>query len=81
MSMSDINQMIEVNVSLLLFSALEELKKSGISVFRLDFTVETAEETKNVLDLFSDILYGRTDKYPDYWQNRYTNGHYKRGVE
>lgn len=69
------------SLPVLLFSALEELKKSGISVFRLDFTVETASETKKVLDLFSDFLYGRTDKYPDYWQNRYTNGHYKRGVE
>ena len=40
--------------------------------FRLDFTVENAEETKSVLNVF---LLGETPKYEEY-----TTGHEKRGV-
>lgn len=39
---------------------------------RLDFTIESAEETKDVLDVF---LLGETPKYEEY-----TTGHEKRGV-
>lgn len=49
-----------------------ENKKNGIKNFRLDFTIETADEVVNVLHLHNEgkgaaILH--------------TNGHYKRGVE
>lgn len=49
---------------------------------RLDFTVESEEETKTVLKYFTEI-YGRTgkrsDAKPPY--KEYTTGHEKRGVE
>ena len=37
------------SLPVLLFSNLEELKKAGIRDFRMDFTMESAKETKAIL--------------------------------
>lgn len=65
----------------MLFSSMDELKKAGISDFRLDFTVEDKTQTEEILSLFQEFSEGRKQEYPKYLKNRYTNGHYKRGVE
>ena len=69
------------SLPVLLFSNLEELKKAGIRDFRMDFTMESAKETKAILKLYEGFADGSRRQYPKEWENRYTNGHYKRGVE
>ena len=62
-----------------LIPCLEELKRSGLSIYRLHFTTETEGETEQVLDLLTASLEGRRGSgNPD---AQYTYGHYKRGVE
>lgn len=69
------------SLPVLLFSNLEELKKAGVRDFRMDFTMESAKETKAILKLYEEFADGSRRQYPKEWENRYTNGHYKRGVE
>lgn len=69
------------SLPVLLFSNLEELKKAGIRDFRMDFTMESAKEIKAILKLYEEFADGSRRQYPKEWENRYTNGHYKRGVE
>ena len=69
------------SLPVLLFSSLEEFKKAGIRDFRMDFTMESAKETKAILKLYEEFAAGSRRQYPKEWENRYTNGHYKRGVE
>lgn len=59
------------SIPLALFGERERLKNFGIKHFRMDFSLETAKEVENVLNLFEGK--GR--------EIDYTNGHYKRGVE
>ena len=59
------------SVPVLLFGEQDKLISSGISYFRLDFSIEKAKEVENILNL----LDGKGQKI------EYTNGHYKRGVE
>ena len=73
--------MIYNSYPVLLFSNLSELEKAGISRFRLDFTFESAKESRKVLELLDDFVRKGGCKYPQEWEGRYTNGHYKRGVE
>lgn len=47
----------------------------------MDFTMESAKETKAILKLYEEFAAGSRRQYPKEWENRYTNGHYKRGVE
>ena len=69
------------SLPVLLFSSLRELKQAGIRDFRMDFTVESAKETENILKMYETFADGSRQQYPKEWENRYTNGHYKRGVE
>jgi putative protease len=69
------------SLPVMLFSQLKELERAGISEFRLDFTVESSEEAEEVVALLDEFAAGNISKYPTKWQDRYTNGHYKRGVE
>lgn len=55
------------------------VEKMGISNVRLAFTVETAKETKDVLNAFSrTFLEGEESEEP---VKDFTRGHFKRGVE
>ena len=38
-------------------------------------------QTKAILKLYEEFADGSRRQYPKEWENRYTNGHYKRGVE
>jgi putative protease len=69
------------SLPVMLFSQLKELERAGISEFRLDFTVESSEEAEEIISLLDEFAAGNISKYPTKWQDRYTNGHYKRGVE
>lgn len=62
------------SVPLNLIPNLEDLKRIGARHFRLDFTDEGFEETKDILESFAA---GRFEASFD----NYTRGHYKRGVE
>ena len=55
-----------------LSSEVKRLKEYGIINFRFDFTIESAQDVTNVLELWSTGNGRHID---------YTNGHYKRGVE
>ncbi len=68
---SDCYNVIYNSVPVVLFKEQDELRKHGVCHFRLQFTVETKEETKAVLELFE----GKGKEIA------YTKGHYKRGVE
>lgn len=65
----------------LLFAKLPELERAGIRRFRLEFTTESKAQAERVLALYEDFAKGRALEYPEEWKNRYTNGHYQRGVE
>ena len=67
----DCYNVIYNSVPTILFKEQEEFMDNGISHFRLNFTIETKEETKAVFDLFEGN--GK--------EIAYTKGHYKRGVE
>lgn len=67
----DCYNIIYNSVPVLLFREKERLNGYGIRHFRLEFTIETAGEVQNVLDL----LRGKGKEID------FTKGHYKRGVE
>lgn len=58
---------------LCLFREMDAVSRTGCSGYRLCFTVETPEETRQVLEL----LFHNSGSCPE----DYTNGHWKRGVE
>lgn len=67
-----------------LFKEAEEIKKMGISIFRLNFADEGYGETKKILEIFAQA-YGFTEniekkKNPEKLP-ALTKGHFKRGVE
>ncbi len=68
---NDCYNVVYNSVPVLLFGEKERLNGFGIYHYRMDFTIETAKEVENILD-----LYEGNGKEIDY-----TNGHYKRGVE
>lgn len=69
------------SLPVLLFAKMRELKRAGIGSFRLDFTVESAEQAGDILALYGEFARGERDEYPKEWKKHYTNGHYLRGVE
>jgi putative protease len=69
------------SLPVMLFAQMEQLLQEGIFAFRLDFTVEEPAQAREVLQLFDAFCDGSCQSYPKQWQDRYTNGHYKRGVE
>lgn len=70
---SECYNVIYNSVPLLLFSQIEELKSLGIFRFRFAFTVETKEQTKEILKIYEQ-------KLPVTMEHA-TYGHYKRGAE
>lgn len=64
---------------LLLAAQAEDVKALHALGLRLDFTLESAEEMKKILDLYEKVfLLEQNVKLPDM---EYTNGHFKRGVK
>ena len=64
-----------------LFSVLKELKNSGVSRFRLSFTMESEEEVRKILGNLRDIAENGERQPKTSNMEDYTYGHYKRGVE
>ena len=57
----------------------EQVKRLGPSALRLQFTVEDREQTREIIENFSQrFLYGRTDSL---LEGEFTRGHFKRGIE
>lgn len=54
------------------------MKKNGLaSVYRMEFTMESAGETVDILDIYKSSLGGLEVKS----EGAFTSGHYKRGVD
>lgn len=66
---------------LMLFGYGKELQKADFSNFRLNFTVESEEEVRQILAIYETVFYEGRKNLADVYQGEYTNGHYKRGVE
>ena len=66
---------------LMLFGYGKELQKADFSSFRLNFTVESEEEVRQILAIYETVFYEGRKTLADMYQGEYTNGHYKRGVE
>ena len=66
---------------LMLFGYGKELQKADFSSFRLNFTVESEEEVRQILAIYETVFYEGRKNLADVYQGEYTNGHYKRGVE
>ncbi|MBQ9518963.1 MAG: U32 family peptidase, partial [Firmicutes bacterium] len=56
----------------------KEIKAVNAEYLRLDLTVETAEQTKNILDMYTKAFAGGEISVPDM---PHTGGHYFRGVQ
>lgn len=63
---------------LMLFCFEKELHQMGFSYFRLSFTIEDKKEIQKVLEAYKTAF---LEKKKLIYENGYTNGHYKRGVE
>lgn len=66
-------------VPLSLHGQINSLLQKSFGVYRLDFTLENAEETSSILDFYSHI-WNQEELLPFPCRD-FTNGHYKRGVE
>ena len=66
---------------LMLFGYGKEMQKADFSNFRLNFTVESEEEVRQILAIYETVFYEGGKNLADVYQGEYTNGHYKRGVE
>ena len=68
----DCYNIIYNSVPVCLFSEVKRLRENGVFNFRFDFTIESAVEVENILNLSNE---GKGQAI------LFTNGHYKRGVE
>lgn len=66
---------------LLLFDYAHEFERMGITQFRISFTIESAEQVKEILALYRNVFLSDTATVREAYGKEYTNGHYKRGVE
>lgn len=62
-----------------LLSEADQIEKLGLCGVRMNFTLEDARETKELLDVFATV-YKRKEKKPEKMYS-FTKGHFKRGVE
>lgn len=63
---------------LFLAHRFDEITAISAEFMRLDLTVETAEETKKILDIYTGALAGKPTDIPE---TPHTGGHYFRGVQ
>lgn len=66
------------SLPLSLHQNMDNIKEAGISTFRLDFTVEGEDETKQILRFWME---GGGNLYKNVPYAEYTKGHFKRGAE
>ncbi len=61
-----------------LIGRLDNMKKNGLAgAYRIEFTMESGEETLNIIDSYKAYLGGNEVKT----EGSFTSGHYKRGVD
>lgn len=58
---------------------IEEIKDANVNCIRLNFTVETPEQCKNITNMYSNALDGKD--VPKMKENTFTRGHLHRGVQ
>ena len=63
---------------LYLLKYLQEIKSLGINNILLDFTVESREETKDILNEYINVINGGKEKLSI---DGFTYGHYLKGIE
>ena len=69
------------NVPLSLLGRLDSLKKNKTAAsYRVEFTIESIDETQKVLDMISEAIDNNTFKNAKFPANTFTAGHYGRGV-
>lgn len=57
----------------------KEIRNLQPSALRLDFTMESGKETRDIINVYGDVfLRGRNAQLPE---ASYTKGHFKRGVK
>lgn len=59
----------------------EMRRETGISTYRISFTVEDAGMVRQVLELYRDVFVTGKPAEKKHLPGRYTHGHYRRGVE
>ncbi|WP_458459892.1 hypothetical protein, partial [Pseudobutyrivibrio sp.] len=59
-------------------SDLDDILSLNLEELRLDFTIEDANEVRNILDLYDKAF---NQNQPFTYKEDYTKGHLKRGVE
>lgn len=69
------------SLPVVLFGQAKEIKKMHFASCRLAFTVETAEEVRNIADICERVFVTEMENLKDMYQDDFTYGHYKRGVE
>lgn len=62
-----------------LHNQMDSIKKENFEVYRLEFSLESKEETRAILDYYYNLIF-RNEKN-DFPIKDFTAGHYKRGVE
>ena len=66
-------------VPLMLMKQHKEIRNLQPSALRLDFTMESGKETRDIINVYGDVfLRGRNAQLPE---ASYTKGHFKRGVK
>jgi putative protease len=63
-----------------LHGQIEGILKRGINELRLDFSIESDTQTREVLSFYKSLIFGRENNFEVPFKD-FTNGHYKRGVE
>ena len=63
------------SVPLSLLNSLDDIYKIPFNSFRVNFTIESSDETKRILDCIKNIDYNYL------YNTEYTKGHFKRGVD
>jgi putative protease len=67
-------------VPLSLHGQIEGILKRGLNELRLDFSVESEAQTREVLSFYKSLIFERENNCEVPFKD-FTNGHYKRGVE
>ena len=63
----------------MLLKQYKEIRNLQPSALRLDFTLESGKETRDIINVYGDIFFrGRNAQLPE---TSYTKGHFKRGVK
>ncbi|MBQ2116831.1 MAG: U32 family peptidase [Lachnospiraceae bacterium] len=68
-------------IPLSLHGSLHDIFKEGYGALRLDFTIESTNEMKDIICFYSSLFEGKSADSRQFPLKNFTNGHYKRGVE